>query len=178
MTANAGFHLLPAGYAGTGAVWHPADGSACMKNGGVMATIHQQIEVAADPAYVRSTWSRFIEWVHTGPGHLLCDQLACVDAVRSGLVRFAPAGNGGTTVAVDMERADGGPSPADLRRELGHDLVMFKDYVERSGRKLGKPTPLEEREMVAAQDRAQHRPAAERQSERDESVAYTDHFPT
>ncbi len=143
-----------------------------------MATIHQQIEVAEDPAYVRSTWSRFIEWVHTGPGHLLCDELACVDAVRSGLVSFTPAANGRTTVAVRMEQAVGGPSPEDLRRELGHDLVMFKDYVERSGKKLGKPTPLEEREMVAAQDRQQHRPATERQSERDESVAYTDHFPT
>ena len=33
-----------------------------------MATIQQQIEVAADPALVRSTWARFIQWAHTGPG--------------------------------------------------------------------------------------------------------------
>ena len=33
-----------------------------------MATIHQQIEVAADPALVRSTWAHFIQWAHTGPG--------------------------------------------------------------------------------------------------------------
>ena len=40
-----------------------------------MATIHQQIDVAGDPDSVRSTWTHFIEWTHTGPGRLLCDEL-------------------------------------------------------------------------------------------------------
>ena len=70
-----------------------------------MATIQQQIEVAADPALVRSTWARFIQWAHTGPGHLVCDDLACVDAVRSGLVDFVPHGNGRTTVIFRMDEA-------------------------------------------------------------------------
>ena len=74
-----------------------------------MATIQQQIEVAADPALVRSTWAHFIQWAHTGPGHLVCDDLACVDAVRSGLVDFVPAANGRTTVIFRMEEVEGGP---------------------------------------------------------------------
>ena len=63
-----------------------------------MATIQQQIEVAAEPALVSSNWGRFIQWAHTGPGHLVCDEVACVDAVRSGLVDFVPAAGGRTTV--------------------------------------------------------------------------------
>ena len=82
-----------------------------VRNGGVMATIHQQIEVAADPDFVRSTWTHFIQWTHTGPGHLLCDELACVDAVRSGLVNFAPAADGRTTVVFRMEEIADGPAP-------------------------------------------------------------------
>ncbi len=98
-----------------------------------MATIQQQIEVAAEPALVAANWGRFIRWAHTGPGHLACDELACVDAVRSGLVDFVPAAGGRTTVIFHVERPDAGPAPEELERQLGHDLVMFKDYVERSG---------------------------------------------
>ena len=80
-----------------------------------MATIQQQIEVAADPALVRSTWSRFIQWAHTGPGHLLCDELACVDAVRAGLVDFVPTPNGRTTVIFRMEETQDGPPREEIK---------------------------------------------------------------
>ena len=66
-----------------------------------MATIHQQIEVAADPALVGSTGTHFTQWTHTGPGHLVCDELACVDAVRAGSSSFAPR-SGRTTVVFRM----------------------------------------------------------------------------
>ena len=105
-----------------------------------MATIQQQIEVAADPALVRSTWSRFIQWAHTGPGHLVCDDVACVDAVRSGLVDFGPTTDGRTTVIFRMDEVQDGPPPEEIKRQLGHDLVVFKDYVERSGLVDSKPT--------------------------------------
>lgn len=143
-----------------------------------MATIHQQIEVAAEPDFVRSSWKRFIQWTHTGPGHLLCDELACVDAVRSGLVTFAPSADGRTTVIFRIEEIADGPSPEDLKHRLGHDLVAFKDYVERSGLVKGKPTETEdaafEREAVRRGDPPRHaRPSSE-----DDTTFLRSHFPT
>jgi hypothetical protein len=143
-----------------------------------MATIRRQIAVDAAPSVVAATWSRFIEWAHHGPSRLACDELACVDAVRAGLVSFEPSATGRTTVTFSIDPEPGGPAAELLGHQLGHDLVVFKDYMERSGNRVGKPTPREEREMVAAEGRREHRPNGETQSERDESIAYTDHFPT
>jgi len=101
-----------------------------------------------------------------------------VDAVRAGLVTFDASSSGHTTVVFSLDTGPDAPSREVLERQLGHDLVVFKDYVERSGNQVGKPTPAEERALVAAEDRRSHRPAGETLSERDETVAYTDHFPT
>lgn len=60
-----------------------------------MATIQQQIDVAARPELVRPAWRRFIRWAHTGPGHLSCDEIACVDTVRLGLAHFAGGATAG-----------------------------------------------------------------------------------
>ena len=96
-----------------------------------MATIQQQIEVAAEPALVSSNWGRFIQWARTGPGHLVCNEVACVDAVRSGLVDFVPAAGGAqTTVVFRMEAPADAPSPDELQRRLRPDLVVFKDYID------------------------------------------------
>jgi hypothetical protein len=143
-----------------------------------MATIQQQIEVAADPALVRSTWTRFIQWAHTGPGHLVCDDLACVDAVRSGLVEFVPRTAGGTTVVFRMDQAEGGPPPDELRRQLGHDLVVFKDYVERSGLVERKPTEVEEAALAMESDRKGDAPRHVRLSSEDDTTFWRSHFPT
>ena len=56
-----------------------------------------------------------------------------MDAVRAGLVEFAPAQFDRTTVIFRLEESDGGPPVDELKRQIGHDLVVFKDYVERSG---------------------------------------------
>ena len=143
-----------------------------------MTTIRREIDVDEAPSVVAATWKRFIEWAHNGPSRLACDELACVDAVRAGLVSFTPSPTGRTTVVFAYEAEAGGPADDEVARHLGHDLVVFKDYVERSGHQVGKPTELEERAMVQAEDRHEHRPGKETLSERDESVAYTDHFPT
>ena len=143
-----------------------------------MPTIRRQIQVNAAPSVVSATWSRFIEWAHHGPSRLACDELSCVDAVRAGLVNFEPSATGHTTVVFSLDAEADGPSGDVVNRQLGHDLVVFKDYVERSGNQVGKPTPAEERAMVSADDRQSHRPSREKLSERDETVAYTDHFPT
>jgi hypothetical protein len=146
--------------------------------GGTMATIQQQIEVAADPAHVGSTWSRFIQWAHTGPGHLVCDELACVDAVRAGLVDFVPAQNGRTTVIFRMEEVADGPPPDVVRRELGHDLVVFKDYVERSGLVDRKPTEAEETAFEIESGRKGDQPRHVRLSSEEDTTFWRSHFPT
>jgi hypothetical protein len=143
-----------------------------------MATIQQQIDVAADPAHVRSTWGRFIEWAHTGPGHLVCDDLACVDAVRSGLVDFVPTTAGRTTVVFRLEEGLDGPAPEEIRRRLGHDLVVFKDYVERSGLADRKPTVAEETAAEIESDRRGDQPRHTRLSSEEDTTFWRSHFPT
>jgi hypothetical protein len=143
-----------------------------------MAAIQQQIEVAADPALVRSSWARFIRWAHSGPGHLMCDELACVDAVRSGLVDFVPATAGSTTVLFRLEEVDGGPGPEELKRVLSHDLVVFKDYVERSGLTLRRPTETERTAREIEVDRRGDTPRHVRLSSEGDTTFWRSHFPT
>jgi hypothetical protein len=143
-----------------------------------MATIQQQIEVADDPALVASSWARFIQWAHTGPSRLLCDEVACVDAVRSGLVSFAPTASGRTRVIFRLDEPEEGPSRVDLKRQLGHDLVVFRDYVERSGLADRKPT---ETDMVASEiesGRKGDKPRHTRLSSEDDTTFWRSHFPT
>ena len=143
-----------------------------------MATIQQQIEVAEDPALVRSSWSRFIQWAHTGPGHLVCDDISCVDAVRSGRVGFEPAAGGGTTVIFRLDEVEQGPPPEEIRRELGHDLVVFKDYVERSGLVDRRPTVAEETAAAIEADRKGDQPRHTRLSSEEDTTFWRSHFPT
>ncbi|HEY5169269.1 MAG TPA: hypothetical protein VIK03_07745 [Thermoleophilia bacterium] len=143
-----------------------------------MATIQQQIEVAADPALVGSTWSRFIQWAHTGPGHLVCDDLACVDAVRAGLVDFVPTGNGRTTVIFRIDEVQDGPPPEEIKRQLAHDLVVFKDYVERSGLIKRKPTETEDAAFEIESDRKGDKPRHTRLSSEEDTTFWRSHFPT
>jgi hypothetical protein len=144
----------------------------------MMATIHQQIEVAAEPDLVSTAWDRFIHWVHTGPGHLACTELACVDAVRSGLVRFAPVKNGRTTVIFTMDESPGGPSSEELKRQLGRDLITFKDYVERSGLLKKKPTETEEAAFEFEAKRKGDPPRHVRLSGEADNTFWRSHFPT
>jgi hypothetical protein len=143
-----------------------------------MATIEQQIEVAADPALVRSIWSRFIKWAHTGPGHLVCDDIACVDAVRSGLVDFVPATGGRTTVVFRVHDVQNGPQLEEIKRELGHDLVVFKDYVERSGLVDRKPTIVEATAAEIEAHRRGDQPRHSRLSSEEDTTFWRSHFPT
>ncbi len=143
-----------------------------------MATIQQQIEVAAEPPLVASNWARFIRWAHTGPGHLVCDELACVDAVRSGLVDFVPAANGRTTVIFRMEQPDAGPAPEELKRQLGHDLVVFKDYIERSGLVDHKLTETDRAAFEIESGRKGDKPRHTRLSSEGDTTFWRSHFPT
>jgi hypothetical protein len=143
-----------------------------------MATIQQQIEVAAEPALVARNWGRFIQWAHTGPGHLVCDELACVDAVRSGLVDFVPTANGRTIVIFRMDAPEDGPAPEELKRQLGHDLVVFKDYIERSGLVDRTVTETERAAYEIESDRKGDRPRHTRLSSEGDTTFWRSHFPT
>lgn len=143
-----------------------------------MATIQQTIEVAADPAIAGSLWGRFIEWAHNGPGRLACDELACVDAVRSGLVDFAPAQSGRTVVIFRLEESADGPPAEELKREMGHDLVVFKDYVERSGLQEGAPTVTEKAAFEVESSRRGDPPRHTRLSSENDTTFWRSHFPT
>jgi hypothetical protein len=142
-----------------------------------MAAIQQQIEVAADPALVGSVWRHFIQWAHTGPGRLVCDDLACVDALRMGLVEFVPTSNGRTTVIFRAEEVEGGPPPDELKRRLDHDLVVFKDYAERSGLVTRTPTDVEESALDIESGRRGDRPRHVRLSGESDSSFWWSHFP-
>jgi hypothetical protein len=143
-----------------------------------MATIQQQIEVAAEPALVASNWGRFIQWAHTGPGHLVCDDVACVDAVRSGLVDFVPTPIGRTAVIFRMDWPDDGPAPEELQRQLGHDLVVFKDYIERSGLVDRRVTETERAAYEIESGRKGDRPRHTRLSSEEDTTFWRSHFPT
>lgn len=143
-----------------------------------MATIRQQVVVAEDLQEVRQSWTRFVRWAHTGPGHLTCDEIACVDAVRSGLVHFIPAAEGTTTVVFRVEESEAGPGVPELRRQLHHDLVVFKDYVERSGLANRRPSLTEEAAFECESTRKGDSPRHVRLSSEDGTTFWRSHFPT
>ena len=106
-----------------------------------MGTVCEEVRIDAPLASVRDRWPHFIEWVLVGPRRLLCDDLACVDAADSGVVRFTGSDHGSTTVSLELPpdaaftwTAEADPVEGhDLRAAVRHDLLLFKDYIE-SGR--------------------------------------------
>ncbi|MFA4966385.1 MAG: hypothetical protein WC709_12250 [Thermoleophilia bacterium] len=143
-----------------------------------MPPVRRQIEVHAPPSAVAAQWSHFVDAALTGSQKLACDELACVDAVHSGLVSFEPAGGGQTTVVFDVAADGAGPPPEVVEQRVTRDLVVFKDYVERGGNQVGRPTRAEKKAMLDDADRHGHRQPQARISEQGETAAYVDQFPT
>jgi hypothetical protein len=95
-----------------------------------MATISRQTVVEGPLTVVESSWPRFVQWVLTGHAKLACDELLCVDAIRSGRVRFEEDGARSTRVVFELV-GDPESLPLDeIERLVTHDLLAFKDYVE------------------------------------------------
>jgi hypothetical protein len=144
-----------------------------------MSTVRRQIEVAAPPSVALATWSHFVRWIMSGHQRLACDELACVDAVRAGLVSFEPVGGGRTNVIFNLESDDeNGPSRAVLEQNVVRDLVVFKDYVERGDNWVGKPTKAERQAMIEDEERHSHEQLHRRIGAEGEAVSYQDHFPS
>jgi len=97
-----------------------------------VATIHRSIAVPGVRGVVADAWAEFIHSVLIGRRRLACDELVCVDPVRSELVSFEDAGEAGTRVSVSIPvRADAPDGEAELLgQKASHDLVLFLDYVE------------------------------------------------
>jgi hypothetical protein len=143
-----------------------------------MATIRREIEIEGPPSVVSAGWERFVAWVLIGPRRLLCDEIACVDAVRTGRVSFTPSAGGNTSVTFSLPDADD-ELPADaLGRQLGQDLVVFKDYVERGGMAAGRPTSVEEIALEKDAQRRGDKPRHVRLSSEDGTTFWRSHFPT
>ena len=145
-----------------------------------MSTVHRHIEVEAPPSVALATWSHFVRWVMSGRQRLACNELACVDAVRAGQVSFEPVGGGGRTTVIFSVECDeeNGPSRAVLEQNVARDLVVFKDYIERGGDQVGKPTRAERQAMIEDEERHTHEQLHRHIGAEDEPLAYQDHFPT
>jgi len=145
-----------------------------------VSTVRRHIEVEAPPSVALATWSHFVRWIMTGHQKLACDELACVDAVRAGLVAFEPVDGGGRTdVVFNVEwDEDSGPSLATLEQNVARDLVVFKDYIERGGNQVGRPTLAEKTAMIEDEERHSHSQLHLHIGAEDEPIAYGDHFPT
>ena len=143
-----------------------------------MPPVHRHIEVNVPPTSVGASWSHFVDAVLTGAQKLACDELACVDAIHSGLVSFEPADGGRTSVVFSLEADGSGPSPEAVAQRMTRDLIAFKDYVERGGDYAGRPTRAEKKAVLEDRGRRGHGQPRPRTSEQGETAAYVDHFPT
>ena len=145
-----------------------------------MPTVRRHIEVEASPSVALATWSHFTRWILSGHQRLACDELACVDAVRAGLVSFEPVeGSGRTNVVFSLDcDEENGPSREVLEQNVARDLVVFKDYIERGGNQVGKPTRAERQAMVEDEERHSTEKLHRRIGAEDEAVSYQDHFPS
>ncbi len=140
-----------------------------------MTTISRDIHVDASPQQVREAWNPFIEEMLSGPMRLACDELACVDAIRSGLVTAELSGEGDTSVVVRLESGEAqGPADETIGQRIMRDLILFKDFVEARG---GTARPV--RKAEAEEDaRREHKPPGLHPVHADDDKAtFAKHFP-
>lgn len=145
-----------------------------------MSSVRRHIEVEAVPSVALATWSHFIRWVMSGHQRLACDELACVDAVRAGLVSFEPVDGGSRTdviFTVDWDE-ESGLSLAVVQQNVARDLVVFKAYIEVGGHQVGKPTKAEAQALLEDEERHNHEPVQGHVGFEDKTANFRNHFPT
>ena len=145
-----------------------------------MATIRREIEVQASPRTIGATWDHFIRRALSGQHKLVCDEFACVNGIDRGNVDFAPTDSGTTRVGFQLDLPDDEPAvPEDeLARHMTHDLIVFKDYVERGGVDAGQPTREEEILFEKEADERGDKPRHRRLSAETDTTFWRSHFPT
>jgi hypothetical protein len=143
-----------------------------------MSTVRRHIEVEASPSVALAAWSHFARWIMTGHQRLACDELACVDAVRAGLVAFEPADGGRTNVIFNVDYdEEHGPSRAVLEQNVARDLVVFKDYVEVAGKHAGRPTQAEKKARAGEKAAHAHEHPQRQSGAEDEPLSNLHYFP-
>jgi hypothetical protein len=96
-----------------------------------MPAICQSIDVAAPVGHVRAAWPHFLQWALVGSRRFSCSELACVNAVDSGAVRFQGNGDHATvTFELGHDGNLGLVQEEQLSHDLWHDLMLFKQYIE------------------------------------------------
>jgi hypothetical protein len=116
-----------------------------------MRVIRHHLDVQAPLAVVEANWPHFVQWVLTGHEKLACDEFVCVDAVGGGHISFAPQAKKTTRVVFELTEQDGdleGLPLAEIDRRITHDLLVFKDYVERGGMTAKHPTRSEREALL------------------------------
>ena len=144
-----------------------------------MGSIRCEIEVGASLAEVQATWEHFIKWILNGSRRLVCDEFACVSAVQSGNVTFEPDSDG-TRVAFRLEVPGDEPAPScdELQQHMIHDLLVFKDYIERGGMAAGKPTSLEDITLEHDAGQKGDKPRHVELSSEADTTFWRSHFPS
>jgi hypothetical protein len=95
--------------------------------------VSRSIEVTAPLQSAANAWPHFLEWVLVGSRRLLCSELACVNPMEQGMVRFEAIDDAHTLVVFELPAAQGetaGPSEEELSGRLWQDLALFKEYIE------------------------------------------------
>ena len=162
-------------------VWVPSlrenNATDVARNGVTMATISREIELQVSPHVAGDTWAVFLRRVISGQYKLVCSEFACLNAVDSGIVSFAPVGDNATRVTFQLDIPDDGPAvPEDeLARHMTHDLILFKDYVERH-----EAVPSLEERIRLEKDADAHgdKPRHVTPSTENDTTFWRSHFPT
>jgi len=118
--------------------------------------------------------------VLSGKRRLACDEFACVNAVDNGNVIFAPTDSGASRMVFQLDIPDDDPAlPQDkLARHMAHDLIVFKDYIERGGLDAGQPTLAEDVLLEKEADARGDKPRHVRLSAENDTTFWRSHFPT
>ena len=95
--------------------------------------VSRSIEVNAPLQSMANAWSYFLEWILVDSRRLLCSELACVEPMKEGMVRFEAIDDAHTLVVFELPVAQGdaaAPSAEELSGRLWQDLALFKEYIE------------------------------------------------
>lgn len=127
-----------------------------------MTVVRRHVTIHASLSGMESAWERFVDHVLTKRERLACTALVCVDAVRHGMVRFTPDGDA-TRASFQLDLDEGQTiDEEEIGRRLMHDLLVFKDHVERGAASSGsagrrhQPDRAHRDGMLDPGDRAQY----------------------
>jgi hypothetical protein len=130
--------------------------------------VSRSIEVNAPLQSMANAWPHFLEWILVDSRRLLCSELACVEPMKQGMVRFEAIDDAHTLVVFELPSVQGdaaAPSEEELASRLWQDLALFKEYIETvqmSRRERKRRTDPRHRHEVHDASAAEHPPTSGR----------------